>query len=147
IAPRERRAKTASTPIVCPIFIGMSVHADISLFLMVYIIGTRLAALPPFLQGAVPVRNEVYPTVVLPGFDSPLRWADLKAFAPALAEVLEQPSLEDSLSLCIRELEERLGEEARNPTEEDYAEVFRTRPNKVRQLLAFVKGPARTIQD
>ena len=50
--------------------------------------------MPPFLQGAVPVRDEVYPTIVLPGVDSPLQCADLRALAPAVAEVLEQPGLQ-----------------------------------------------------
>jgi hypothetical protein len=50
--------------------------------------------LPPFLQGAVPARDEVYPIIVLPDVDSPLPWADLRALAPAVAEVLEQPGLQ-----------------------------------------------------
>jgi hypothetical protein len=107
----------------------------------------READLPPHLQYAVPVRNDACPTILLAGGDTALQWADLSALVPALAEVLDQPSLENGLSLCILELGQRLGGEVRQPSEQDYAEVFRTRPDAVRQLLALTKGPVRTILD
>jgi hypothetical protein len=106
--------------------------------------GYEVDNLPPFLQDAIPIRDEVYPTLVVLG-NSHLQWSELRALAPALAEILVQTSLENGLSLCILEMERRLGEPVRNPTEQDYAEVFRTQPHAVRQLLALTKGPTRTV--
>jgi len=102
--------------------------------------------LPPFMKNAVPVRDDVLPTIVLSG-DGPLTWSDLIALAPALAEVLHQPSLENGFTVCLLELERLLGSPVRMPTEEEYAEVFRTRPEEVRRLLALTKGLVHTILD
>ena len=70
---------------------------------------------PPFMKGAVPVRDDMLPTIVLSG-DGPLTWSDLIALAPALAEVLHQPSLENGFTICLLELERRLGSQVRMPT-------------------------------
>jgi len=97
------------------------------------------------MKGAVPVRDAMLPTIVLSG-DGPLTWSDLIALAPALAEVLRRPSLENVFTVCLLELERLLGSHVRMPTEEEYAEVFRTRSEEVRRLLALARGRARTIR-
>jgi hypothetical protein len=105
-------------------------------------------ALPPSFKHALPVRDDAYPTLVLVGdASSRLTCMDLAELAPALADLLQQPSLENGLGRTFLELQHRIGAGSRQPSDDELAEIFHIRPEQVRELLSMVRGAARIVME
>lgn len=103
-------------------------------------------ALPAFLEDAIAVPDPVAPSIVIKGSPGVLDWRTLETLAPAIAEILGSPALEDPLARTFVQLA-RTHDEPEEPDAEELARLFGVPPERILELRRGLHGSIAIILD
>ncbi|WP_188308973.1 protein NO VEIN domain-containing protein [Streptomyces sp. CBMA123] len=94
---------------------------------------------PPRTTRSLPLSDDEHPTVVV--WDSRSAWEEIKSCASAISQLLQQPSLHDSLELALVKLEQYVGNEPVSDLDDPaLAFAFSTTEARIAELRRSLSG-------
>lgn len=109
------------------------------------VVDGQVAPIPSHMRGALPVKDERFPTLIL-GRSDWMNWNGLQHMAFGIAELLDQPQMGGDLKLALMELERLSGPgPMRAPTTKQFATVFNESEAFIAEISRGLRGEIQLI--